>query len=579
MRAPAAVLALAVLSAGCSLPLPHGVQQPGKVAAGQRPPRDIQVLPPGPRADARPTDVVLGFLGAQSNPDRQHAIARQFLTPSRRTSWRDAGEVRVYDPRTLQLREKAQLGEQSTVEVTADVTGVINPDGSYEATAPTQLTEAYGLRRTERGPWQLADVPAGLRLSPADRDRSFRARRTYFLAPSYTAGQPDHLVADQVLLPVQPDPAPSLVSRLLDGPSRLLDGSVVTNVPAGTSVRSVTTTAQGIVTVDLSAQVQQLPDAARQGLSAQLVWTLRQLGTAGFTGLRLLADGRPLRVPDTGAVQPSGEWEAYDPDGLGSEPALYYLADHRLRALGTSLPPGPATTGSAGDAGSLPVDAAAITTDGLGVALLTGRSTSVVQVRTGPLRAPSYAAPRLRRTGLTSPSWGSGEAGLWLLHDGRDVLLLPATGPARLVPLNRALPAPLTSLAVSRDGARVAIVAAGRLFVGRVEHRGAVAERVAGLLAIAPPLNGVEAVAWETGTSLVVLGRVRDTLLPVRVAVDGSAVEPFDGPGLPGPPTSLAASPAGVWVAVGAGRTGRLYRVRGHGFDVGPTGSTPVYPG
>lgn len=578
MKRRVAVLALAVLAAGCSLPLPRGVQVPGKVAAGQRQPRDIQVLPPGPRPDAKPTEVVTGFLGAQSNPDRQHAIARQFLTPSRRTSWRDAGEVRVYDPSTLQVKEKATLGDLSTVEVSADVTGVIHPDGSYEAMAPAQLIEAYGLRKVDRGPWQLSDVPTGLRLSPADRDRSFRVRRTYFLAPSYAGGRPDHLVADQVLLPVQPDPAPSLVARLLGGPSRLLEGSVLSDVPAGTSVRSVTTTAQGLITVDLSTQVQQLPGVARQGLSAQLVWTLRQLGPA-FVSLRLLADGRPFRVPDTGAVQPSGDWEAYDPDGLGSEPPLSYLADHRLRAVGTSLPPGPATAGSSTDPGSLPVDAVAVTPDGLGVALLTGGSAAVVQVRTGPLRASSYAAPRLRQRGLTSPSWGSGEAGLWLLRGGEDVLLLPAAGPARSVPLGRGLPAPLTSLAVSRDGARLAIVAGGRLFVGRVEHRGAGGVRVAGLLAIGPRLTGVTAVAWETGTSLVVLGRVQDALLPVRVAVDGSSVEPFDGPGLPGPPTSVAASPAGIWVTSGAGRLSRLYRVRGRGFDAGPFGSAPVYPG
>ena len=577
MKARAAVLALAVLAAGCSLPLPRGVQVPGKVAAGQRQPRDIQVLPPGPRTDAKPIAVVTGFLGAQSNPDRQHAIARQFLTPARRTSWRDAGEVRVYDPRTLQVKEKAQLGDQSTVEVSADVTGVIHPDGSYEAMAPAQLIEAYGLRRVDRGPWQLSDVPAGLRLSPADRDRSFRVRRTYFLAPSYAGGRPDHLVADQVLLPIQTDPAPSLVARLLSGPSRLLEGSVLSDVPAGTSARSVTTTAQGMVTVDLSAQVQQLPGAARQGLSAQLVWTLRQLGPA-FSGLRLLVDGRPFRVPDTGAEQPSGEWEAYDPDGLGSEPPLSYLADHRLRAVGTSLPPGPATSGSSIDAGSLPVDAVAVTPDGLGVALLTGGPPSTVQVRTGPLRALSYAAPRVRLRGLTSPSWGSGEAGLWLLR-GQDVLLLPAAGPARSVPLGRGVPAPLTSLAVSRDGARLALVAGGRLFVGRVEHGGAGGIRVAGLMAIAPQLAGVTSVAWETGTSLVVLGRVRDALLPVRVAVDGSSFDPLDGPGLPGPPPAVAASPAGVWVTAGAGRAGRLYRLRGRGFDAGPFGSDPVYPG
>lgn len=579
VRAMVGWLALLVLAAGCSLPLPSGVQVPGKVTAEQRPPRDIQVLPPGPRAGATPTAVVLGFLGAQSNPDKRHAIARMFLTPDKGGGWLDQGEVRVYDPRTLLLRQAAQIGDQSTVEVTADVTGVIHPDGSYAAQMPTPSTEVYGLRRSGRGPWQLSDVPAGLRLSPADRDRSFRPRRAYYLAPSYTAGRPDHLVPDLVLLPVQPDPAPSLVARLLAGPSRSLEGSVTTAVPAGTAVRSVTTAAPGIVTVDLSRQVLTLPGTARQDLSAQLVWTLRQLGS-DFTGLRLLVEGRPLPVPDTGVVQPSSDWEAYDPDGLVVDAPLFYVADRRLHSVGAPLPAGPLTSGQAADPGAVPVDAVAVTPDGVRVAVLaTSRPAGIVQVRTGPLRAPSYAAPPLHEPGLTSPSWGSGEAGLWMLRGGTEVLLLPSVGPARTVPLDRTLPAPLTSLAVSRDGARLAVVAGGRLFVGRVEPGGPAGVRIVGLLAVAPQLTGVRVVTWQTGTSLVVLGRVQDTLLAVRVAVDGSSAVPFDGPGLPGPPTAIAASPGGIWVGVGAGRTARLYRVSGRGFEAGPTGSAPAYPG
>ena len=190
-----------------------------------------------------------------------------------------------------------------------------------------------------------------------------------------------------------------------------------------------------------------------------------------------------------------------------------------------------------------------------------------------------YGAPQLRGRGLSSPSWGRGDAGLWLLRGGSDVLLLPTVGPARVVPLGRSLPAPLTSLAVSRDGARIALVAGGRLYVGRVRPGGPAGVQVAGLQPAAPLLRGVTAVAWESVTAMVVLAPVRGTVLPVRVPLDGLGTTPFDGPGLPGRPTAVAASPTGVWVAAGAGRAGRLYRVSGRGFDVGPAGSAPAYPG
>lgn len=579
------LLAPALLLAGCALPLPHGVQVPGRVTPEQARARDIQVLPPGPREGASPVDVVEGFLGAQSNPDGRHAIARSFLAPEAQGGWQDEAQTDVYDPQSLAVvgppAPPPPGGRDATVVVTAAISGVIAPDGHFSAQVPASLSESYRLRREARGQWRLVQVPPGLRLTSADRDRSFRARSTYYIAPTYVKGSAPHLVPDQVLLPVDGDPARELVDRLLKPASAALSGTVSSAAPPGLTAKKVSTSAAGLVEVDLSGQALGLGGSDRQALSAQLVWTLRGLG-AGFTGLRLTAVGRTFLVPGEDEVQDNGSWQSWDPEGLAPAPPVYYVQDRRLRVQEGMLPSGPATAGRPGEGQAVAVDDEAVTPDRTRLAVLSrspaGRRNVI---RTGPVTAGTFGQTTPAGS-YSSPSWGSGEVGLWFLRDHRDIVLLAPSsrGPVQVVAVDRAPPGALTALAVSRDGARVALVIAGRLLVGRVEP-GPGGPRVLGLAEVAPALRGVTDVSWETSTSLFALGLVQGSFVPTRLAVDGSSVLPLDGPGLPtgARATAVAASPDGVVVAVVSSAGPRLYRVGGRGFSVLVAGSAPAYPG
>lgn len=589
MRARSLLAGLLVLATGCSLPLPRGVRDAGPAPTEQSRSGGISVLPPGPRSGAVPVDVVQGFLGAQSSAQGRHAIARSFLAAGLRQSWDDAAGVQVIDPATLQVEQLPALSrnDEATVTVTAGVTGRVFPDGSY-AVADTTLTESYRLQRPRGGQWRLIDVPAGLRLTTADRLRSYRSLRTYYLAVGDAAEHPGtpHLVPDQVLLPVPggappQDVATALVARLLHPPTQELGDSVRSAVPRGAGLRSVRLSTSGTVTVDLSLTGPPPSGRVAQDLSAQLVWTLRDLGPT-FTGLRLLAGGERLAVPGEGAVQAGGEWDVYDPDGLAPSPPVYYVASRRLRAVGgTTLPAGPATAGELGDGHAVPVDAVAVTPDRSRLALLARLSGNRVAVRLGTPSAPSYA---VAFTGdrLRSPSWGSGGRGLWLLRGDRQVLLLGSGAPRR-VDVENPPAGPWTSLALSRDGVRVALVAAGRLYLGRVAP--GPLPLLVGLHQVAPSVLSATVTAWDSATSVVVLGSLQQTFLPVRVAVNGATVAPLDGPGLPGRPIALTASPAGTVVTVagqGKGASGsasRLYLANGSGFSGSATGSAPAYPG
>ena len=516
-RRAAALLAGTLLLVGCGLPLADGVQRPGEVAAAERLPEPINVLPPGPQPGSTPEAVVLAFLAAQTSARDAHGIARSFLAPDERAGWRDAAGVTVYDPRTARVVAAVEDGDGVLVDLQLDVVGAVAADGSARTQPAQPRVQQYRLRKGEREQWQLVQLPAGLTLSPAGRDRAYDPVQVHFLAPAVPPDAARHLVADLLQLPADADRAAVLVDRLLAGPSAGLAGSAETAVPKGAHVvRPVVTSADGEVVVDLSAEVAGLGAEARQELSAQLVWTLREV--PAFTRLRLLVEGAPLVVPGTAPVQLRSAWSGYAPEGPVESPAGLALVGGVLKELD---PPAVERPPSGAASPSDIVDYAVDPRLGR-VAALTGSSTGHT------LLVGAIAGPRQEVAvgeGLRSPSWGSGDLGLWLLRTAPSPALLLLPGGTAQEPVEvpvEGLPDLGTDplLRVSRDGVRVALVAGGVLQVGRVERDG---DRLR-VVALRRLASRVLDVAWRTGTTLSVLVEDDDApLLPLlEVSVDGT---------------------------------------------------------
>lgn len=567
-----------LLLSGCGLPLAGGVQRPGAVPAEQRLPQPISVLPPRPQPGAAPAAVVLGFLAAQSSARDDHGVARSFLAPDARAGWHDDAGVTVYEPRTATTSGPQPDGDAVLVTLSIEVLGQVGADGAARVQAPQPREQRYRLRQDAAGQWQLVGLPDGLTLSPAGRDRSYDALSVHFLAPLGPPPSSRHLVADLVQLPADGDRAEEVVERLLAGPSSGLAGSAETAVPPGTRLRSpVRTSASGEVTVDLTGPASALSEQARMDLSAQLVWTLRD-ALPDFTRLHLLVDGAVLQVSGVGQPQPRGAWSSYAPDGPIQRSAGLALVGGQLHALRPAdedrEPAPPAEVSGAVD---FAVDArrgrlAVLSDDG-----------ATRTLRTGPLAGPLVAGPQ--DNGLRSPSWGSGDLGLFVLRTGARpaVLLVPSVPGAVPVEVQAdALPALDGSalLRVSRDGTRVALVAGGVLQVGRLEMKG----RVPHLVALRRLATGVLDVAWQTGTSLEVL--VEDTeppLLPLlRLSIDGTSATPTGLVGVAeGEPATIAAyGDQPLLVETRANRRSTVYSGDGGGgFQVQLRDATrPSYP-
>jgi hypothetical protein len=579
-RKAAAVMALLLLPA-CGLPMPDGAQSAGEVRAEREEPPPFQVIPPGPQPGATPQDIVRGFLTAQCCPQGDHAVAREFLAPG--TPWDNEQGAVIYRNRRFAAETDS---DPLTFAQYFETEARISPEGAFSLD-PEPVTENYRVAQLPNGEFRLTEVPPGLYVRRQDRERSFTPHDVYYFARSIGGETTSRLVPERVFLPATARPAPALVESLLSRPAGPLQGAVQSTLPFELEAVSVDD-AEGVVVVDLPEQARQLSQAERQRLSAQFVWTLLPL--QAFSGVRLLAGGRPFEVQGAGDVQTRDDWAEFDPTGLAPQAPLYYVRDRVVRSLGQALPQSDATLPQ-----GFGVDEVAVSPATSAFGLLTRRAQGLDEVRTGPSQGP-FGQPLLAKAQLGSLSWGPGEQGLWVLESGPSPLIWLVPGPGSEVERNQQVlyeqPADagqLTGVRVSRDGARVALIFgagdAARLYVGTVEPAGE-GLRVSAVTLVAPALGDVIDVAWQDGTTLVVLASSTavDSVLVWRVIVDGSTPPAIvQRPGLEGAPVSIAAAPdRPLVVGTRVEDQPRLYQDNGQVFlEVKDArgGAVSAYPG
>jgi hypothetical protein len=578
----AAAVVLAV--AGCaSIPTSGPVKAGGDLRL-ERADDGVSVIGEPPRRGATPSQIINGFLDSSADFQSDHEVARLYLTAAASRGWRPQSGTRVYDKTELSVDQSA--ADPATYLFDAPAVGDIGSDGEYRR-PPVEdtVTRQFRLARVD-GEWRIADLEDGLLLSSSELADTYRQVSLYFLAPSGAT-----LVPDTVLIPELPGLSTKVVARLLRGPSGSLRGAVTTAFPEGTTldVSSVPVT-DGIATVQLDDTALKADDTARQQMSAQLVWTLKQL--AGVAGIRIRAGGEDLQVNSAGSVQQRTDWPTFDPDQLTSNLSAYVELDGRIgRYLEGKFSP---VLGEGGEA-TPQVGSPAVSLDNN--ARLAAVSADGHSVLVGPMVADAALEPRIsggRRADFSAPSWDR-DNGLWVVdrHDG--VLYYLATGATRpqqvkVPPLGE----PVQGVRISRDGARAALLvgtgSAARLEIGAVRRVETADPQVAGgellsLAAVAEPLPGllgVRDMAWADATHVEVLGSLDGAALrPYEVSVDGwrfPDIEPVPGPGTA---VSIAAAPPlGETPLVVGTDDGRLWQfTSSSGWDELGKGTQPAYPG
>ena len=518
---------------GRAVPAAGGLGDPG-----------VRVLPPSWRAGLDPVGVVTGFLRAMVNDDDDYAIARTYLTDGFANRWRPSAAVTTYDDVSLQRQDVAGASaSRTTVVLRTSRIGHVDSRGDYEPT-PGPLVSGFAVTKASDG-WRIERAPDGVLLRASDMQRSFTAASVYYLnGPGRT------LVPEQIFLQNSQRGVPTaLVNALLSGPGSWLAPAVHSAAPPRTSlIGNVPVDANGQAIVNLSSSIRQASPNELASLSAQLVWTLRQV--PDVSSIRLLAEGAPLTVPGAGVRQPIGSWHQFDPAALPSTHDLLYVVGGHLAQTGGDI--AALRRSDPGDVQSVARSRngdtiAVVQSSGAGVRLLTGAFGRRLTVR---FSADSMTPPTFDAVGdvlavVTGP-------------DGRSVIAVTPDGVVHRVRADPTLTdQAVSALRVSRDGARVAaVVGGGTLLVGRVGPGGV--PSLSGFREILPGVGGVSGVTWAGPESVVVTAagqagqrQILDTDVDgysVRtLSIDRMRGRPVDVAGLQGQPLYAVTDRGVIW--------------------------------
>lgn len=565
LRAMAGLAAAAALLSACAgIPSSGPVRQGAEVGSERNEPF-IQLIAREPVAGLTEQQVLDGFLQASASFDNDHAVARDYLAPEVRHTWRPGVGVVVYDDSS---GNRALLDQQGSV-ITLRATEVarISEQGEYAASPGGTVATAKFTLRKVGGEWRIASLPDGLFLTQLDVARAYRSFDLYFPDPTKTV-----LVPNPVLLPVGSGVSTSLVHALLEGPSAWLAPAVATAFPVGTTLVGSAPVRNNVVEVDLSSEAARAGSEDMKAMSAQLVWTLRQL--SDVAAVQISVDGVPLNVPGASPAQPRDAWPSFDPDALRSSALGYFVRDGRVYSFGSGDPS--AVPGPFGD-GQVVVRSPAVSLEGDLLAGLDASGRLVV----GRLASGEKAAVLLTGTSLSAPSWDIfGNA--WVVDRTKAGPVVwtvrPGEKPRRVTTVGLP-PGQILALSVARDGARAAVVIkgvdGGRLYVGRME-RAENGITLAGLRPVESSYNDVLDVSWNTADRLVVLG-VGPAGITQPSIVDLSGVVLRDLGSVGKNITSVAGAPGRPVLA--ATVNGKVFQYSDLNWtELGP-GVDPAYPG
>jgi hypothetical protein len=551
-------LAAATLSACGGVPTSGPIRQ-GPVVAAAGSNQFIGVIARPPVDGMSPEAIVQGFQEATASADPGYTVARAYLTGAAASTWDPTAGVEIYDSNGLTTSVKGGAVAESGV-----LTATIDTTGEYAVAPPaTKRVWNYALSKVE-GQWRIASLPHGLVLSPGDIDRSYRTFDLYFWTTDLST-----LVPAPITIPVaESGAATQLVRALLAGPTPWIAPAVRTGFPEATRLAvDAVPVVDGVAQVALSREVLNTDDMARQELSAQLTWTLRQL--PDVTGVQITVNGQSLPVAGSGAVQPIDSWPSADPNALSDRASAYALAKGTIVKLSP-------------DGASTPVTkvrpAIQLPAVSLDLSRLAGIAEDGATLYSGKL-ADGQLAPVFTGSDLSRPSWDSA-GNVWVADRGRGVVVVRGTRATRIQISDAGKgfdPLGITALSVSRDGTRLAmLVRRGSV----VEPWVARIERSSGIAVAAPrrvTTQVVEAVdlAWLDADTLAVLGSTGETpldLIEVRLgsARLGTTVTP--GSGL----VTVAAAPDRP-VLLGDGTS--TWRATSPSWTVVPNATDAVYPG
>lgn len=310
------VLVVAAMLAACTSISSSGpvVRVPNDDANDQS---TIRYSPAGPSLNAAPEAIVRGYVDAMLAYPASARTVASFLTRQAAASWNPAGRMIEYSSLRVNERQVDSSAvadpaerQQRTylVPITVSVQASVSERGEYKA---RQAQDEIVFRLVEEdGQWRISNpVDAMLVNNKFVRDY-VRVYNTYFFDR-----RGERLIATPVHAVVGEQLATTLMTSLVRGVPAGLRTDARTYVPTAAVLRpSVPVSANGVADVEFTAALGTLSAGARDRLSAQVVWTLKQV--PGVRAVRIMGDDTALVNGRTG-VQSVNAWGGYGPSLKG----------------------------------------------------------------------------------------------------------------------------------------------------------------------------------------------------------------------------------------------------------------------
>ena len=478
----AAIVAVAalVISACAGLPV-SGPVNPGLSAGTDAGSPEFLFRPDEPQPGATPEQIVEGFIRAGSGPGpaANWEVARMFLAPSIRETWKPEASVTIDLPDDRQPVSPTEGAvELSLVTVaTVDSTGAYQPDAGV-----TQLS--FRLAQQDDGEWRITEAPDGVVI---DRDvfaNVFHRYSLMYFDPTW-----QFLVPDVRWFPTT-NAATRIAGALVNGsPSGWLAASVVNSFPESvTLARPSVPLESGIAQVTLSAEALLVESTTLDRMQTQLA---ASLATAGASGAQMSVASTPLTAEpvSTRSTRVTGPPLVQTEDGFG------FLAGDELTPI-----PGLSETMELVAPAAIEVSP---DRDFAAVRLVDG----------GIARVPADGPVAVidTRGGLIDPS-ADPFGFIWSVPRGQPSSIIAFSVAGQQFPVADAWPgaSEIVAMAVSRDGTRVAaiLVNGGRSEVwiaGIVRGTEAVPVRLGEAVPLGPLAGSGSGLAWLDDTTVGVL--------------------------------------------------------------------------
>ncbi|WP_456698257.1 LpqB family beta-propeller domain-containing protein [Aeromicrobium sp. P5_D10] len=476
----------------------------------------VRYSPTGPLEDGTPEQIVRGFLDAMLAYPASTRTASAFLTPQAASKWNPAAGISVYSvpnvagrvPSSKALGD-AQSGSKATVDVRLGLIleAELDSQGHYTPRG-TSESVTYTLQRSE-GQWRIVNPPPGLMVNAKFFSDYLRPFNLYFF---------DHpgrrLVPDPVHLVVGDQLATSLVTSLVRGPAARLGTSTRTYVPPLPELRpSVPVSRDGVAEVEFTADLAGMGGTASDRMSAQLVWTLRQVPS--IDSVQILADTASL-LDARRAIQPVSSWGGFGPRVLPGK--AHAVIGNRVVTIdeGDIIPLDGAWGKNARNAESVAVSESGV------AAVLPGRREARITKPDGSGSNQVFGSE------FITPHWDL-DGQLWLVDAmaSRTRVRVGRVGNLRAVKTTTLDDLDVESFSVSPDGTRYVVGvrngSSREVRVGMVLRDAD--DRIRGLSAARKVLTTAKdprAVSWGSSTELDFLADGRVGAQVTHVAIDGS---------------------------------------------------------